>query len=116
MRIRTGWLLLALLLPAALGAQTTDYGVKSTADPDDPATAALWEAVDRDDAADVAARLGIRPDDSLTATVHALAAWRADSRRTATIARCPRGSCIRGASATACTTASSTAATSRASR
>ncbi|WP_237270952.1 type I polyketide synthase [Streptomyces caniscabiei] len=61
----------------------------ATADhPDDPATAALWEAVDRDDAADVAARLGIRPDDSLTATVHALAAWRADSRRTATIARC----------------------------
>ncbi|MDX3644963.1 type I polyketide synthase, partial [Streptomyces sp. MB09-02B] len=60
----------------------------ATTGPDDPATTALWEAVDRDDAADVAARLGIRPDDSLTATVHALAAWRTDSRRAATLARC----------------------------
>ncbi|MFD9138572.1 SDR family NAD(P)-dependent oxidoreductase, partial [Streptomyces bottropensis] len=60
----------------------------SAADVGDPATAALWEAVDRDDVPGVAERLGLRPDDSLADTVRALAARRADSRRTTAIERC----------------------------
>ncbi|WP_441349508.1 SDR family NAD(P)-dependent oxidoreductase, partial [Streptomyces sp. MA5143a] len=55
---------------------------------DDPATTALWEAVDRDDTPAVAEQLGVRSDDSLAGTVRALAAWRAAARRTAAIDRC----------------------------
>ncbi|MFC5813206.1 SDR family NAD(P)-dependent oxidoreductase, partial [Streptomyces heilongjiangensis] len=50
---------------------------------DDPATTALWEAVDRDDTPAVARQLGVRPDDSLAGTVRALAAWRAAARGSA---------------------------------
>ncbi|MDW8808989.1 type I polyketide synthase, partial [Streptomyces scabiei] len=60
----------------------------TTAGADDPVTAGLWEAVDRDDVPGVAERLGIRPDDSLADTVRALAARRADSRRSSAIDRC----------------------------
>ncbi|MET8981212.1 SDR family NAD(P)-dependent oxidoreductase, partial [Streptomyces sp. NPDC004539] len=47
---------------------------------EDPATADLWRAVEDHDTDAVAHRLGLTPDDSLDATVRALAGWRSRSR------------------------------------
>ncbi|MFJ2444505.1 type I polyketide synthase [Streptomyces sp. NPDC087658] len=50
---------------------------------DDPASAALWEAVDRGDTASVAERIGVHQDDTLDTTVRALASWRVRARESA---------------------------------
>ncbi|MHC5908981.1 type I polyketide synthase, partial [Streptomyces sp. S6] len=47
---------------------------------EDPATAHLWQAVDRGDTEDVARQLGVPHDDGLDATVRALATWRTRTR------------------------------------
>ncbi|HEY8982803.1 MAG TPA: SDR family NAD(P)-dependent oxidoreductase, partial [Streptomyces sp.] len=47
---------------------------------EDPATAHLWQAVDRGDTEDVARQLGVPHDDGLDTTVRALATWRTRTR------------------------------------